>query len=159
MADYTIETKGLDELIERMKMFPSKLKQIAEIGMQATLLVLWENVPPYPRPPEDSSYRRTGTLGRTLGSSETGGKAGSAPQTYQVRKMGSGLVEGRFGTNLGYAPYVIGDDTQAWMHKGRWWQMKNILAAAQDKINKVWNGIAQKMADFLNSSGSGLAGK
>lgn len=147
MASNVVEVRGLDELINRMKMFPSKLKQIAEVGMQASLLVLWENVPPYPT--VDNPVR-TGTLGRTLGSSETGGKSGSPPQIYQVKGMGSGMVEGRFGTNLEYAPHVIGDDAQAWMHY-KWWQMKDILAAAQDKIAKVWTGIAQKLSDFLDA--------
>jgi len=153
MAENSVEIRGLDEFIALMRQFPRKLSQISEIGMRATLLALWENVPPYPPPPTDSTYRRTGTLGRTLGSSETGGTSAGQPDIYQVKKLGSGMVEGRFGTKLDYAPHVIGEDP-AWMHY-RWWKLTAIIPKAQDKINKIWQGIAQKMADFLNSKSSG----
>lgn len=160
-----IEYRGLDELLTLMRAFPQKLKQIGKIGMEASLNALWENVPAYPQASEDSSYRRTGTLGRTLGSSPSGGQAGGKPDIFEVKQQGmSGFVEGRFGTNLDYAPYVIGPtetegekgERQAWMHKGKWWQLEDVVPKSKDKINEIWNGIAQKMADFLNSKSSGV---
>jgi hypothetical protein len=154
MADYTIEHKGLDELIVLMKQFPNKLKQISRVGMSATLLALWENVPPYPQANPDSDYRRTGTLGRTLGSSESGGNAGGTPDIYTVKNIGAHELEGRFGTNLSYAEHVIGENP-AWMHY-RWWKLSSIIPKAQSKIDKIWEGIAQKMADFLNQKSGGV---
>ncbi len=157
MADNVIETRGLTELIGKLKMFPTKLRQLSELGMQASLLTLWENVPSYPPEPDNSSYDRTGTLGRTLGSSESGGKNGK-PDIYEVKKVGSGLVEGRFGTRLDYAEYVIGEN-QAWMHEGRWWKLTDIIPLAKDKIQRIWNGIAQKAADWLDAKSSGGLGQ
>src|SRR3990167_2236690 len=105
-----IEVKGLNELIGQMDKYPQELRAVMYVGVEASLLVLNESVPPYPD--RESDYDRTGTLGRTLGSSEGGGTAGQA-SIHEIRPLGSGF-EGRFGTNLGYAPYVIGDDEQAW---------------------------------------------
>src|SRR3972149_3265026 len=108
MPSPVIEVRGLKELIARMKAYPQKLNAALGITMDAAMLTLWENVPPYPPEPEASTYDRTGTLGR----GEAGGKSGGQPDIYEVREMGGGF-EGHFGTNLEYAPYVIGDDTQA----------------------------------------------
>lgn len=149
----SIEVKGLDELIARMNAFPDKLKDAVQIAISSSLLALWGSVPPYPAPPEGSTYRRTGTLGRTLGSSEGGGQSGDHPTIYQVKSLGSGNYEGHFGTNLEYAPYVIGDNTQAWMHKGRWWVMADVARAAGDKITQVFSTLAEQLRIFLEGNG------
>jgi hypothetical protein len=145
-----IEVRGLTELIERMRAYPRELQEGVEVTMDAAMLTLHENVPPYPPPPDTSTYDRTGTLGRTLGSSESGGKAGT-PDVYEVREMGSAW-EGHFGTNLEYAPYVIGDDTQAG-HMGHWWTMKVVAERATDKINRMFETLAKKLASFLEGKG------
>jgi len=115
--------------------------------MQASLNVLHENVQPYPAPPPDSTYRRTGTLGRTLGSSESGGESGK-PQIFEVKQMGH-EVTGRFGTKLEYAPYVIGEGEQAEVHKGRWWTVKTIAEKAKAKIDRIWQAVGDALARYL----------
>lgn len=150
MAGQAIEVRGLDELITRMRAFPGKLAQVMAVAMSASLNTFWENVPPYPPPPETSTYRRTGTLGRTLGSSEAGGTSGGQPEIYAIRRFGSGHMEGRFGTRLEYAEYVIGEGTQARMHSGRWWTMKTIAEKAKEKINRIWQDVGNKLAAFLD---------
>ena len=147
----SIEIRGLDELIRRMQQFPERLEASMRETMQAALLTLWENVPPYPAPPAGSSYDRTGTLGRTLGSSEGGGTGGGQPDVYEVREMGSGF-EGQFGTNLDYAPYVIGDDMQS-RHMGHWWKISVIKDRAQAKIEGLFSTMGEKIAEFLEGKG------
>jgi len=145
-----IEIRGLKELQARMAKYPQKLEQELKRGMDASLLVLHEKVPPYPPPPADSTYRRTGTLGRSLGASLGGGKSGK-PAIYETKKISSGY-EGRFGTNVEYAPYVIGENTQARVHRGRWWTLKKVAQDASKKIMQVWNGIAENLAQFLEGN-------
>ena len=147
-----IRTRGLDELIRRMDKFPDQLNKGMEEAMGETLLVMTENIPGYPPPPTGSEYRRTGTLGRTLGSSAGGGKAGT-PSIYTVTQIGGGW-EGRFGTNLEYAPYVIGDKStigisQAKQHQGRWWLLSSVAEKAMQKIERTWQRMADAMAKFL----------
>jgi hypothetical protein len=98
-------------------------------------------VPPYPPPPQDSGYRRTGTLGRSLGVGYGGGKTGK-PSIYGI-KGGGRNIEGRFGTNLEYAPYVIDAQRQAKIHKGRWWTMDTIKQKAEAKIKKIWEDMVK----------------
>lgn len=146
MAEPLIEVRGLDEIIQRMEKYPAELHAGMETTMEASLLVLHENVPPYPQRPQESSYRRTGTLGRTLGSSMSGGKL-DQPDIFEVFALGTS-VEGRFGTALEYAPYVIGDGTQA-EHMGHWWTISAIAQRATAKITRLWQLLGEKMAAFL----------
>jgi hypothetical protein len=147
MTSPVIEVRGLKELQERMQKFPEKLTASLRTTMIAALTALWENVPPYPPPPEYSTYVRTGTLGRSLGSSIDGGTGGQ-PSIFQVREMGSS-VTGRFGTNLSYAPHVIGDETQS-PRMSHWWTIRTVAEKAQEKIDKLFNTLADKLADFLD---------
>ena len=155
MADKAIEvtTKGLDPLINNMRQFPVRFKKLQKLGMHASLLVFWENVPPYPAQPAESTYRRTGTLGRTLGSSQTGGKSGGEPDIFKTVGLGSTKAEGRFGTRLGYAPYVIGDEQAK--QNAHWWKLADVVGLSEEKIVKVWEGIMNKMTAFLNRRSSG----
>jgi len=139
----SIDISGLKEIMARMVQFPVMLEEEAKITMHASLEVLHENVPPYPQVPNPT---RTGTLGRTLGASMSGSTMG-APDIFDVVPLGEGNVSGRFGTNLGYAPYVIGEE-QAWMHY-RWWRIKDIASAAQEKIVSLWRGLMDDLAAFL----------
>jgi len=145
-----IEVRGLNEVIAKMQAYPEKLQAGMKTAMDAALLVVWENVPPYPPQPSGVSYRRTGTLGRSLGSGEGGGKSGGEPEIYEVRALGAASYEGRFGTNLEYARYVIGDDDQN-IHLGYWWQMKDVAARATEKVQRVFADLGRVMADWLDS--------
>jgi hypothetical protein len=92
-------------------------------------------------------------LGRTLGSSEAGGASGGQPEIFTVRKLGGGNMEGRFGTHLSYAQYVIGEGTQARVHRGRWYTMKTIAQKSAEKINRIWQKVGDQLAAFLEGKG------
>jgi hypothetical protein len=144
-----ITVKGLEELLKKMQAFPRKLDTVMEKTLETILLTVWEHIEPYPDPPDTSTYRRTGTLGRTLGIDPGGFKSGT-PDIYEVKTLGAYSLA-RFGTRLDYAPYVIGDPgkEQAWMHRGRWWTLPGVAEKARGKIQQVWETLADKMADFI----------
>jgi hypothetical protein len=148
----SIVERGLSDLIERMKYYNDKRIAAVNLVMQAALLTLWESVPPYPAPPEGSTYERTGMLGKSLGSGEGGGKVGSSPDIFEVTAGAGGMFEGHFGTNIEYAEYVIGDDTQA-AHMGYWWQMKDVADRATDKIHRLFQDLGTQMANFIEGHG------
>lgn len=142
-----ISVSGLDQIIKRMQAFPEKLDGNMQATMDATLLAVNEHVPAYPPAPPTSRYRRTGTLGRTLGSSITGGAKGE-PEIYTVQKMGE-TWEGRFGTNLSYAPYVIDENKQTRIHQRRWWTLPQVAERAKAKIERLWQIMANDLAKYL----------
>ena len=137
-----ITAEGIEKTIQRFSSAPRKLTELMRKGMEASLEVLHQSVPPYPSEPQGSSYSRTGTLGRSLGSGFEGGASGGKPTVYSITGSGQN-VTGTFGTNLKYAKYVIDPDHQAYMHKGRWWTMRNIKDHAYKKVIEVWDNIVR----------------
>ena len=152
MTSPLIEIKGLEEIRARMAQFPQQLEQSEKVTMDASLTTLWENVPPYPQQPAGSTYTRTGTHGRKLGSGYEGGAGGGKPSIFSSKKVGGGF-EGRFGTNNEYSQWVIGDDTQAQVHQGRWYKIGDIAKKSEAKIIKLWEIMADKLAKFLDGKG------
>lgn len=145
------EIKGLKELIASMKAFPTELAKVFAVTMTASLTAFHEKVPPYPPQDPGADYIRTGTLGKSLGSGMQGGAMG-APSIFRVRKFGAGDMEGEFGTNLEYANLVIGEK-QAGMHSSNWWNIILIAQRAADKIERLWQMAADKLAAFLERKG------
>jgi len=81
-----------------------------------------------PGHPEKTGSARTGNLGRKFTESVT-----AAPW----------MVQGELGTNVPYAPWVVGPDFpgeeingkvmyQARIHQGRWWQFADVVAENMD---------------------------
>jgi hypothetical protein len=101
-----------------------RLAPAVEKGMNKALLYLLGQVPPYPAPSPTSTYRRTGQLGRSI--------------TTRV-EPGDDSIVGFIGTNIEYAQYVIDKDEQAWMHKGRWWNLQDVVENNLDKVTEYIN--------------------
>ena len=73
----------------------------------------------YPPPPPNSSYRRTGTLGKSW--------------ARNVHRSSDGWLA-VIGSRLKYAPYVQDEARQAKIHQGRW---QTIQSVAKDKRDEV----------------------
>ena len=148
-----IEVRGLKELAQRFKDYPQKYIKVMAKTMTTALLVLWEKVPGYPPPPSGSKYRRTGTLGRSLGIGMSGGKMGQ-PDIFTVKKMGGSNFKGTFGTRLGYAKHVIGDRSQqSSFFSQYWWRLEQTTGRAFHKIVSVFNIATDALAKFLEGKG------
>lgn len=143
----TFQVIGLTELKQRMTAYPAEYDKAAEIGTRASILALQEHVPAYPPPPSTSTHRRTGLLGRSLGAGQSGGIIGS-PSIFKAEKVG-GDWRGEFGSNVRYAPRVIGEQQQQpWA--SYWWNIKTILTAATPKIEQIWLLVGEKLGKFLD---------
>jgi hypothetical protein len=151
MADITIRIEGIDELRKKFKQAPERFNRAFKTATHAALIMLQENVQPYPRANPDSKYKRTGTLGRSLGSGEQGGKV-SEPDISTVKTHGA-YFTGEFGTRLKYAPYVIGDPAteQAGVHKGRWWTMVTVAQKSREKIQRVYQIAAEELRKWFDT--------
>lgn len=151
-SNVTITTTPPD-LLRRMEKYPQQLDGVMRETARAALLVIQENVPAYPQQEPDSKYTRTGLLGRSMGVGQSGGQLGQ-PDIYLVKKVGDGSYEGEFGSNVDYAPQVIGEQSQkAFFKKRGWWTTKTIAQKATAKVNKVYELAAEKMAAWLDGKG------
>ena len=148
-----IEVRGFEELAKRFKAYPMKFAKVMSKTMVTALLVLQEKIPPYPPAPTGSGYRRTGTLGRSLGISITSGRIGQ-PDIFTVKKMGGGNLSGKIGTRLGYASKVIGDRSQQFSFFAQyWWRLEQVVGKAFPKILSVYNTAMDALAKFLEGKG------
>lgn len=126
---FDIRLRGQERVARRLAR-GERLGRELEPAMKAAVLYTQGQVPGYPPPPSGSTYRRTGTLGRSVTSQ-------SAPGALsRVETLGSGVV-GYIGTSIRYAPYVIDRNRQAWMHRGRWWLLQDVVERAVDGIRRV----------------------
>jgi hypothetical protein len=146
----SIEVRGLRELHDRFKAFPKKYTAAVTKTMQASLLILQGSAPKYPAKPTGSTYRRTGTLGRSLGTSMSGSKTGK-PDIFKITK-GGGFQEGRFGTKLKYAEHVVGDYvTHQAEHMRHWWTVpQDVVRRAIDKVDRAFVILADALAAYLD---------
>lgn len=100
---------GLDELID---VFGSAdATSVTRGAMEEAMYAVWAAVPRYPPPPPDSTYRRTGSLGRSTNT--------------DVRAVGSDVV-GMIGNPMVYAPFVIDKDRQAGQ-MSHWWNLQDVV--------------------------------
>jgi len=142
-----LEVEGDKQLVAKFGRATEKLHNIMEKFVIAGLHVFWENVPPYPA--RESSYIRTGLLGKSFGISQEGGKSGS-PDVMEIERNDPEIIVGAFGSNLEYAPYVVGDNTQAEIHRGIWWLVSDIIKGAKDKINSLFKTTVEEWVNWLN---------
>jgi len=137
MTDTTIEIKGLDKVIKKMDKIGDK-DDFRKATREAVLYVQGR-VPPYPPPPPTSTYVQTGQLGRSITSLQ-----GEHPNALsRVGELGGDIV-GIVGTNLEYAPYVIDKERQAYMHKGRWYTLQDVVTKASEGIRKVYEAMINR---------------
>ena len=100
MTEITID---ISEVLKKLD--PDKMQSAVKTALSGAADLIRADVKQYPPPPARSTYRRTGTLGRSW--------------TKRI-KHGARWPEAHIGTHVAYAPYVQDKQRQAWMHKGRW---------------------------------------
>lgn len=139
-----IKVEGVKEIQARLTQYPGKFGEVLHETLQTSMTVLDESKPEYPPKPTGSTYVRTGTLGRTLGS-------GNSYNGIRTVKPGQGrLMSAEWGSRLKYAPYVIGEKEQAWMHKGRWWTVATVASRAKPKIEALFRQMTEVLAKWLD---------
>lgn len=100
----TITITGLDEAERRLGRIDDVL-DVIEPAMQRSVIKLQEAMADYPPQRPNSSYRRTGTLGRRW--------------TTAVDRLPRSL-RGTVGNNTIYGPFVQSARFQSAVHRGRW---------------------------------------
>lgn len=134
-----------------MQQFPQLWQRAAPVMMEAVLLKLQELTPPYPPPPPNSTYRRTLTLGKSLG---IGMGLGARPDIREVA-LGPQMVRGTYGTRVRYAPEVIGAGTQKAVHRGRWWTLEFVAYHATPEVVRIMQVATDEMAQWLGGNRGG----
>ena len=140
-------------LSKRMQQFPQQYVKIASEAMVRAGFEINKGIPPYPPAPSGSKYIRTEKLGRSFGSGFSGGMTGLM-SVFEVKKSGGGFISGKFGSNLPYAPKVVGDrGQQSPFFAQYWWRFEQVIGKVFPKIKIVFEKAADRMAKFLEGKG------
>lgn len=99
----TIQIDGIDKIVRKL----GKVEGVSKLrpAMQRAVYRLQARMAQYPAVPPNSTYKRTGTLGRKW--------------TNKV-EVASGIIRGKVGNNTEYAPLVQSYRFQARQHRNRW---------------------------------------
>jgi hypothetical protein len=127
VADVTITIEGLDELVRRLEGSPQTLGRYMRRAMDKSIKTIQRKAQAYPPAPPGSSYKRTGTLGRRWIGTATGVV---------------GNIKGILANPTPYGPYVMSQDEQAEMHKGRWSTIEQI---AEDSMPEMEGFFQQEL--------------
>lgn len=126
MTDFiTIEVRGLEKALRMLEKGQRGVERALRDAVNRTLLLLQDRIAMYPPPPPNSTYRRTGTLGRRWMTAR--------PHIFVKKRM----LEGVIGNNTRYAPYVQARDTQARVHRGRWRTIEDVIEQSRDDAQRI----------------------
>lgn len=101
----------------------ARMKPTIKIAAQKAVDYVHSQVPPYPPTLANQRYRRTGRLGRSI--------------TTDVRVLGADVV-GTIGTNVRYAPDVIGLGKQKPIHENRWWTLEKVVSDNKTRAIEIF---------------------
>lgn len=132
-----IEIKGLDALLRRIDKAP--VKKLANKALAEATKAVHKRLSGYtqtfPIRRPGQKYVRTFTLKGSI--------------VFAVQPFGTS-GEGRVSTALGYAPYVMGHDSQSRVHAGRWWTDQSVAEemtpTVVDLFAEAADGIASAIA-------------
>jgi hypothetical protein len=128
-----IAVYGEERISGKFGAIARKFGFLEDATMQAVLYV-HSKMPPYPPQKAGSTYRRTGTLGRTITS-----LMGHAPDALSRVENKFGQVRGIVGTKLSYAPWVIDQNRQTKSHKQNgWYTLQGVVRSLRAGIKSTY---------------------
>lgn len=123
----TIEIKGARELVARLGVFTNEIEPKITAAISAIALEIKGKIATYPEKPENSNYRRTGTLGRKW--------------NVENKRMGAII-----GNNTSYGPWVQDRETQSLLHLYDGWQtVQDMAEEYEPKVLEKLKSIIEKM--------------
>lgn len=117
-----IELQGYEPLVRQLGSLAA-FEQLRP-PMVRSLARVERRLQTYPPPPPDSTYQRTGLLGRTWTDNDP------------ALVVSPSEMRGVVGNKTGYARYVQGDEDQAAVHRGRWMTDAGAIDAEEDAIRR-----------------------
>lgn len=138
MANEAIIVLGIPEVAGALERYPEVAGPEWQAASDASLLGLIPEVADYPSAPANSSYRRTGTLGRLWTSARP-----------EWRPMANGF-EGSIGNATPYGHWVQGEDQARRMGAIGWVKAEKRLQDAKSRIEDIFRAAARRIEAKLN---------
>jgi len=125
MAEVTIriDSAQVEALLDRA---PRRVNDALRLGMEDAAALLLRTLKTYPPKVDSTTYRRTGTLGRSWSRTISGGGA-----TVRAEITSSGYI-------APYNRYVQDREQQARVHRGRWITVQSAAERNAAGINRMF---------------------
>lgn len=138
MSDSDVIVINVPEVAGALSRYPELARPEYQQATTASLLLFVPIMADYPPEPPNSTYRRTGTLGRLWTAAQP-----------EWRPLPSGF-EGSIGNATPYAMWVEGDDTQARIHRGRWPTPKIAERRTRQQVIAQYQAAVKRIEAKLN---------
>ena len=141
MIDPEIETKGVEQVRKKIDRLQKRLdtgdpgSTVRQV-LRRVVILIQSRMMVYPPQRAGSSYRRTGTLGRTW--------------TSDVYSEGDSLI-GKVGNVTKYAPQVQSEKFQSKAHKGRWQTDVQVIRELEPEINAEFSALGRDVVREFNA--------
>lgn len=140
---FEIDIPNIQPLLRALESYPDIAGPILQKASDAALLGLIPDLANYPAPPPDSTYRRTGTLGRLW--------AAARPEWAAIA---SGF-EGSIGNATPYGTWVQSAAQQANIHTDRWSTDQEIVDKHAVDTDAYFDQALQDIADAIDAQAGG----
>lgn len=138
--NFSIEIHGAKEIAAKYDVAAPIVKFHLRRAMTRAVLGELGRVPSYPSPDLPG---RTGRLGRSL----TSLIGSNQDATSEIREQGNNII-GVIGTNVKYAPRVIGESSsKPW--SGYWWRLPSVVMSHQSLIEAEFKQAGDDIAVAL----------
>lgn len=140
MATLNIEPKGVEQVRKKIDRLQKRLdtgdpgSTVRQV-LRRVVILIQSRMMVYPPQRAGSSYRRTGTLGRTW--------------TSDVYSEGDALI-GKVGNVTKYAPQVQSEKFQSKAHKGRWQTDVQVIRELEPEINAEFSALGRDVVREFN---------
>lgn len=128
-----IKIRGLEDLDRKLGAVVREFPQFLSHSTTAAVLYVHSKMPKYPAQPAGSTYRRTGTLGRSVTTMQ-----GSAPGALSRVESSFGDVKGIVGTRIRYATWVIDRENQTPNFRAYWWNLQDTVIGLRKGIRETY---------------------
>lgn len=130
-----VEIIGLRALLKDFDQAPKQIRKLVLTAMGDSVEAVYKRATTYPPRRPSSSYVRTGRL---------------QSQWQHTIETGANDITGRvFNVKTPYGKWVMGAETQARVHKGRWYTTADIVREQQPKINRFFEAAMDKVVQWL----------
>ncbi len=128
---FTVDAREIEDFHHRFSKLTDEFPKEVERTTERAAKDLKSMIPPYPPKRPRQAYVRTGKLGRSFG--------------VEVKPFGTRVEAHIFSKGVPYAPFVVDEKRQAWMHVGRWWSLQEVLSGNIDRVMAHFEGMFDKL--------------
>jgi hypothetical protein len=139
---FSIDIQNLAPLLKALDSYPDIAGPILQDAAEAGLLSTIPDLATYPPARANSTYRRTGTLGRLWT---------AARPEWQAMTSG---FEASIGNATPYGVWVQDSDMQAGMHQNRWTTDQDAVEKRTVEIDRYFERALQDIADAIERQAS-----